>query len=108
MVEAVDSNGTLRTPISGITGNLTFLTDGRSVRILGNVSNVPFGVHGVSIHTNPFSMVSVNGITGGRCRQSGPLYNPHNVSIEKSDELVVLRLCSKSQISNKSSFHTAH
>ena len=98
IVEAVDSNDTLRVPevtgdfkqgvdpipISGITGNLTFLTDGRSVQILGNVSNVPFGLHGISINAYPFSMVSFNGMTGGRCRQSGPLYNPHNVSLEKN------------------------
>ena len=85
MVEAMDSNDTLRDPevigdfkdgavpipITGITGTLKFTYDGKKVTIQGKMTNVPKGGHGFHIHANPF--------TGQKCRQSGPHYNPHNV-----------------------------
>ena len=90
MIEAMDSNDTLRepevtgdfrngtipVPITGIKGTLKFTYDGKTVTIKGDISNVPQGQHGFHIHTSPF--------TGHKCRESGPHYNPHNVRAHSS------------------------
>ena len=69
MVEAMDSNDTLRDPevtgdfkdgaipipITGITGTLKFTYDGKKVTIQGEMTNVPKGGHGFHIHSNPFT-----------------------------------------------------
>ena len=85
MVEAMDSNDTLRDPevtgnfkpgvepipITNITGKLKFTYDGDKVTVTGTILNVPKGQHGFHIHTDAF--------TGKRCRESGPHFNPHEV-----------------------------
>ena len=82
----MNPNGTLRSQFP-ITGELEFTQrHSGSVRITGLLSNVPKVnkrelVHYV-IRAYPFNMVTINGTTGGRCMQSGPIYDPYNVRMK--------------------------
>ena len=82
----MNPNGTLRSQFP-ITGELEFRPSRSGIyTISGRLSNVPKvnkreDVHYV-IRAYPFSMVTINGTIGGRCMQSGPLYDPYNVRMK--------------------------